>query len=288
MTFAFLSDLDLDAFDLFIQGNDNANLLTGTAGDDVIDGLGGDDLARGRKGDDTLSGGEGNDTLRGSRGEDAMFGDGGDDEMIGGRGDDTMLGGSGADDIRGGRGDDELRGGAGADTLKGGGGEDVFAYATGEGGDTIADFRIRQDAFGLDAESFGVEGDLEFQNVARTDNDDVNAGLVDLDTDSNVYVLQGIWNNAGQAATAVVDGGEEDDFFFVYYNVNLDVSRLFHFDQEAANAGGAFNAGAGIQQLANLGETGRFAEGVNDDGAIRSLARFEEDNFTFEFDALAV
>ncbi|MGF1446377.1 MAG: hypothetical protein ACFBRM_09270 [Pikeienuella sp.] len=201
--------------------------------------------------------------------------------------DDLILGLDGGDEIDGRLGRDAIIGGEGGDILEGGRGRDKFGYSDGEGGDIILDFSIRQDSFVLDAESFGFDGAaLNFQNVARTADDDVEAGLVGLDTDSNLYVLQGIWNNAGQAATAVVDAGENDDFFFVYYNVNLDVNRLFFFDQEAANAGDAFSAAAGIQQLANLGENPNLQDGVNDEGAVEDLAEFDADNFSFDFDGL--
>ncbi len=199
--------------------------------------------------------------------------DGNDEEnkFEGGRGRDVMRGEGGDDHLDGGNGRDSLRGGEGADNLTGGRGADRFIYANNEGGDTINDFEVKKDSFALNAASFGIEGDLAFQNVARTDDNDVNAGLVHVDTTNNVFVLQGIWNNAGEARNALLDVGVEGPFLFVYYNVNLDVNRLFQVDENG-----------NLQQLANLGETEQFAEGVNDDDAIAQLADFSSDNFSFD------
>lgn len=60
--------------------------------------------------------------------------------MAGGAGDDTITGGAGSDTLYGGAGSDTLYGGAGDDYLSGDGGGDVFAYTSGEGNDTIADY----------------------------------------------------------------------------------------------------------------------------------------------------
>ncbi len=271
---AQLADFDADNFTFEfgdrIVGDRDDNVLVGTEGDDTI---------KGRRGDDTIDAGDGDDFVSGGRGQDVIFGGAGDDELRGGRGADDIDGGEGADVISGGRGADELRGGTGADTLTGGRGADAFAYADGEGGDTILDFRISDDKFTLDAESFGVDDELQFQNVERTDDNDVNAGLVNVDAGNNVFVLQGIWNNAGQAAQALIDEGVEGPFFFVYYNVNLDVNRLFQAEAVLDDEG---NPAIDLQQLNNLGETNQFAEGVNDRRAINQLDDFSQSNFEFE------
>ncbi len=214
-----------------------------------------------------------------------IVGSNGDDTIRGSVRDDLILGLDGDDAIHGRFGADRILGGEGNDSVSGGAGRDDFGFAAGDsaGADTILDFDIHRDQFVLDAESFGFAADeeLKFQNVARVggEDDNVDAGLDGLDTGNNTYVLQGIWNNAGQAAQAVVDAGEADDFFFAYYNVNLDVNRLFHFDQED-----------GLSQIANLGEAGALtdAEGnpVDDAAAIADLARLDEGNLSFDFDEL--
>ncbi|EJN19086.1 VCBS repeat-containing protein, partial [Pseudomonas sp. GM78] len=60
-----------------INGNENANTLTGGAAADTLNGLGGNDTLFGNAGDDTLDGGTGNDRLLGGRGSDTYrFGQG--------------------------------------------------------------------------------------------------------------------------------------------------------------------------------------------------------------------
>ncbi|WP_189446278.1 beta strand repeat-containing protein, partial [Salinicola rhizosphaerae] len=74
-----------------VQGNGNANTLTGTTGDDRLYGYGGND---------NLSGGQGNDLLRGGAGNDTLSGGAGNDLLIGGAGADTLTGGTGNDVFR--------------------------------------------------------------------------------------------------------------------------------------------------------------------------------------------
>lgn len=145
---------------------EDADLLVGTASDDVIDagygddevlGMGGADTLYGGGGDDQISGGEGNDHLDGGQGQDTVLGDAGDDvitdtgidgvysNLYGGAGADTIsvhsghgwLYGEDGDDILsfvgvsqgyadGGAGNDILIGGDRADRLVGGEGVDIL------------------------------------------------------------------------------------------------------------------------------------------------------------------
>lgn len=270
-----------------IRGSDKSETLVGSIGDDHIDAKGGDDVVFARAGDDTVLGGEHDDVIFGGFGADDLFGESGDDALFGGFGKDDLSGGEGDDHLNGGFGKDTLEGGFGDDVKIGGAGRDTFVYGDGDGaangeiGDTILDFDVDKDSFALRAGEFGVQEELKFQNVERDAIDDVDAGLVGLNTDNNAYVLQGVWNNAGQAANAVVDAGEEDDFFFVYYNVNLDVNRLFFADVSVDGEG---EASVAIQQLANLGDLDPFGDdsaALNDGFAIAQLAEFSADNFAF-------
>lgn len=59
-----------------LNGNDSANKLWGSFGDDYVFGQGGNDLLDGDYGDDTIIGGAGNDTLIGGYGNDRLTGDG--------------------------------------------------------------------------------------------------------------------------------------------------------------------------------------------------------------------
>jgi len=115
-----------------INGGNNNDTLTGTAGNDVLNGV---------NGQDTISGLAGNDRIDGGSGEDKLYG---------GDGNDTLLGGSGQDQLWGDAGDDLLNGGKGNDSLTGGSGRDTFALGKGNGHDTITDFSLGQgDKIGL-------------------------------------------------------------------------------------------------------------------------------------------
>lgn len=145
-------------------GNDTIHCL---AGDDVASGAGGADLIYGNQDADTLWGGGGVDTVYGGQGADLVYGNQAADILYGNRGGDILFGGQHADTIFGGQdadlvygnldddrllgnlGEDTLYGGQGNDTLEGGGGGDAlignlgadrFAFGSGDGADTIADF----------------------------------------------------------------------------------------------------------------------------------------------------
>ena len=71
-----------------LAGNDLANSLTGSTGDDILYGAGGNDSLKAGDGNDRLIGGDGIDTLSGANGDDDLEGDG-QDTLLGGGGDDT-------------------------------------------------------------------------------------------------------------------------------------------------------------------------------------------------------
>src|ERR687886_468781 len=120
-------------------------------------------VQNGGQGPDTLTGNDGNDILIGDTGEDTLIGNAGDDTLIGGNGTDLLLGNAGDDLLYGGNGTDTLRGGLGNDTLTGGNGDDVFVFASGEGTDTITDFKLSNDKIGL-------TGGLTFENLSFSGN----------------------------------------------------------------------------------------------------------------------
>jgi Ca2+-binding RTX toxin-like protein len=106
-------------------------------------------VQNGGNGPDTLTGNDGNDILIGGNGPDTLIGNAGDDTLIGGNGTDLLLGNPGDDLLYGGNGNDTLTGGLGSDTLTGGNGQDIFVFASGEGIDTINDFKLGTDQIGL-------------------------------------------------------------------------------------------------------------------------------------------
>lgn len=122
---------------------DEADTISGGAGDDIIGGKGGADVLAGETGDDTIFGGAGNDSLTGDAGNDVIWAGADVDTVDGGTGNDILGGGAGADTILGGEGDDiiyagagedndYLDGGAGADTIYAGGGNDVMLGGDGD------------------------------------------------------------------------------------------------------------------------------------------------------------
>ncbi|HJU73318.1 MAG TPA: cadherin domain-containing protein [Gemmatimonadaceae bacterium] len=101
----------------------------GNNGADIVDGTSGDNVLSGGNGDDRLYGGAGNDTLSGGTGLDALYGQGGNDTLHGEQDNDFVLdGGVGNDNLNGANGSDALIGGIGADTMNGGNGTDTFIW----------------------------------------------------------------------------------------------------------------------------------------------------------------
>ncbi|PSL17611.1 Ig-like domain-containing protein [Shimia abyssi] len=122
--------------DTVLGGAGNENLGGGTEGD-LISAGGGNDILYGGKG-------TGADTLNGDAGNDILFGGGGNDVVNGGADDDLLFNGGGDDTVTGGSGSDELWGGGGGDLLTGGADADTFAFASGNGDDTISDFSFAE------------------------------------------------------------------------------------------------------------------------------------------------
>ncbi|MEG4633613.1 cadherin-like domain-containing protein [Microcoleus sp. AR_TQ3_B6] len=117
----------------------------------------------GTGGNDTLTGTAGDDSLNGGNGNDRLIGNAGNDTLIGGNGSDLLFGNAGNDLLNGDNGSDTLRGGLGNDTLTGGNGPDIFVFASGEGIDTITDFKLNTDKIGL-------TGGLTFGNLSFSGN----------------------------------------------------------------------------------------------------------------------
>ncbi len=249
--------------------------IVGDDNDNVLNGIGGDDILIGGGGNDTLIGGDNVDRARAdAQGNNADF-------LDGGEGEDTLDGGAG---------DDLLNGGTENDTLTGGADHDTFFFQNGDSGGAskITDFSVAHDRFALDAKTFGLASDAEviFRNVER-DGDGIDAGLTGFDAsnaDTNVYVLQGAFANAGAAADAIanalVGAGLEQDSdqagFFVYFNQNLGQNRLFAVED-------LDDASAIPQQIVNLGDSLTDTPENADarQAALDALPTFTEANFTF-------
>ncbi|MGO1079494.1 calcium-binding protein, partial [Inquilinus sp. CA228] len=138
-----------------IEGTYYADVLTGSAADNVLDG-GGVGISPYTGGDDRLSGLGGNDTLRGNLGNDLLYGGAGADRLDGGRDTDTasyytssagvtvnLVSGTGSggeaqgdilaeiENLSGSQGNDSLVGNTGANVLQGWAGNDALVGAGG-------------------------------------------------------------------------------------------------------------------------------------------------------------
>ena len=123
-----------------LQGSDQQDVLTGTAGANELRGLDGDDVLIGGAGADTLNGGDGTDTVSYADGRTtgvaaALGGSNSDGDiyssiagLTGGPGDDTLTGDAQQNTLSGSEGDDQLTGGAATDSLVGGTGRNTVSY----------------------------------------------------------------------------------------------------------------------------------------------------------------
>lgn len=181
-----------------INGDSNANTLTGGAGDDTLNGNAGDDSLTGNAGDDSLDGGTDNDTLVGNAGDDIYMVDSSadvvDETVAGSDGNDTIqssvtisalatnvenllltgssvihgtgnplansiTGNSADNSLSGGDGNDTLDGGAGTDTLIGGLGNDSYQV------DSTSDTITEASSAGKDTVNSSVTYTLSASNV---------------------------------------------------------------------------------------------------------------------------
>ncbi len=170
-----------------IIGDNDAELIGGTAMNDTITGNGGNDDLNGYDGNDTIVGGTGDDIMRGGKGSDTYFLDSAGDQAIetslaaddgaidtvhvtgfnyqlgelfenlilhggnlNGLGNglaNTITGTDGGNQLWGFEGDDTIIGGKGADTMIGGSGADTFVFTSILDSGTVAGLRDRIAAF---------------------------------------------------------------------------------------------------------------------------------------------
>lgn len=155
---------------------------------------------------DNLSGLAGDDMLHGGSGADRILGGVGDDTLIGGRGADSLYGDDGSDLIGGGENADYLNGGTGSDSLDGGAGDDVLQG--GDGGDTLIG------AIGADT-LYGDDNDDMLEGAAGSDYLDGGSGNDrSYGGDGNDSILGGIGSDTllGEAAADFLFGGDDDDY----------------------------------------------------------------------------
>jgi hypothetical protein len=107
-----------------VIGDAGDDCLTGDDASDIIEGDDGDDLGQGGKDPDSMTAGAGDDRFGGGSGNDVIKLDTGDDKGVGGPDDDRVKGNDGDDLVRGRAGDDKVFGDKGNDDVKGGDDED--------------------------------------------------------------------------------------------------------------------------------------------------------------------
>jgi Ca2+-binding RTX toxin-like protein len=173
-----------------LLGDDQANELHGSLGEDILRGRGGDDTLHGSYDNDEIYGDEGNDVLSGGEGSDII--DGGDgidtlygwftdanlstgqatylddvdtlvsiENLRGGSTDNTLIGNNQDNVLDGGGANDTLNGRRGDDTLIGGQGEDTFVFdqnGFSDDQDVVEDFELGIDR--LDFSNSNI-GDLD-------------------------------------------------------------------------------------------------------------------------------
>lgn len=270
------------AFDDRLFGNAQNNVLEGLEGNDTFHAFGGDDVYDGGEGTDTalfvqavvdvVADLEAGIAIAGDQVNELIS----IENFVGGANtNDFIAGSAGVNKINGNGGDDVIVSRGANDVTTGGAGSDGFGFADGDsdGAEEITDFAL-DDRFILDADSFGVDGELTFQSLTAVD------GVIDpaeIDTDANVYVVQGLG-----AATAVRDAlatalleaeGETEgaqSAFFLYFNEGQNRNRLFEVED-------IDQVGGSLQHIANLGD------GTGDtDEALALLGDVTADNFVFD------
>jgi Ca2+-binding RTX toxin-like protein len=167
---------------LFTPNDDSVSLGDGPNDGDA---LAGDDIVYGNAGADSIIGNVGADEIYGNQGVDEVYGNQGDDLVFGGQENDDLFGGQGGDRIYGNLGDDRIYGNLGNDTLFGGEGDDEFAFLSGDGQDTVADFGDG-DTISLrtDINDTGVQS---FADLTITENENGDA-VIDLGGDNSLTV----------------------------------------------------------------------------------------------------
>ena len=219
------------------DGDDDANIITGSENPDVIFGCGGDDTLGGQGGDDKLVGESGNDTINGGEGSDIAFylkaltdpvvADLGSGIVTQAGFTDTLIsieslrGSSGNDTLRGNElnnmlsgigGDDQLEGRGGNDTLIGDVGND--GLNGGDGNDTLNGGDGTDTAVFSDAATGSVSADLGAGTAYQSGFTDTLISIENLRGGGGDDDLQGNWQSNwlnGSLGNDSLDGDDGND-----------------------------------------------------------------------------
>lgn len=177
-----------------------------------------------------LIGNAGNDTLKGGSGADTLYGDDSANTLSG---NDLLEGGDGDDTLYAGLGDDILRGGSGNDTFYGGTGNDTLDYSTagvaitatlgsslitGEGADVVDLTSIEVLKAGSSADVITMANSGVLSTIYAGAGNDIITGGSQVDT---IYGEAGADTIRGNAGADIIVGGDGDDLF--YGNIDGDV-----------------------------------------------------------------
>jgi ELWxxDGT repeat protein len=164
-----------------LLGSDRSEKIHALSGQDTVNSFGGNDYIDGGDGDDRLISNTGDDNLIGGKGKDTLSSGNGRDTLWGANDNDVLRGRGGNDSLIGGNNSDLLDGGIGDDTLDGHNGDDIFVLKSNAGSDTIVDFKLGSDRFGL---ANGLQfSDLSFANNTILAEEKVLATLIWFDTE---------------------------------------------------------------------------------------------------------
>jgi len=238
-TFSSIENLSGSAFNDFLIGSSEANIIDGQAGNDTIMAGAGNDTINGGAGNDLLYGNAGNDALNGSDGIDTADyasatvgvtaelwkfsasndGQGGADtfssieNLSGSAFNDFLIGSSEANSLNGLAGNDTIMGGGGNDTLSGGAGNDLLYGNAGHdilnGGDSVDTADYYSGTTGVTVELWKYLASNDGQGGADTLSGIENVGGSTFD---DLLVGDSGANNVnGQAGNDTIMGGAGND-----------------------------------------------------------------------------
>lgn len=245
-----------------------AEVIRGTAGNDVITGNGGYyDGLYGLEGNDIINGGDnepgGRDQMRGGAGDDVLNGFGGDDRMRGDAGNDFLDGGDGVDEAR------YDRAAAGVWVVL-----DSMAFDDGEGGqDMLLNMEnLRGSAFS----DILVGSNFVDNRIQAGGGDDFMLGLSGDDF---------LWGQGGADTAAFETFSDGNDYLFEFdggqdklaFHDLLDVGKDGILDDLQAQIDSVLDFGAGFDVLVTLTSGSTLTFGGAGTGAITDIAQLFAD-----------
>ena len=241
-----------------LQVNGEAGLVSGSSGSDELFGSLDSDRIFGLSGDDTISSNDGNDTVYGGSGADIIFAGNGNDIINGGSGDDYISGDVGADTMFGGPGDDTFvvdnaqdkptevlsRGAGGKDTI-----QSYITFSTQQNIENIT---------ALGGDSINLSGNSLDNIIEGNIGDNILSGLEGSDI---LIALAGDDTLDGGKGRDQMSGGKGDDLYIVDSRSDVLYEQADEgFDTVSSSA--TFVLGANIEKLILTG-TSNIAAGGN-------------------------